>query len=111
MGSVIAAPRLQNTGLVALRHKGSSLMGIKPMSPALAGRFFTTELPGKPLSVLVWFYWSRLTACRVLAPWSEMEPGPVAGKREVLTTALPGHSPRVALGTALSPPPIHTLKS
>ena len=22
--------------------------GIKPMSPALAGRFFTTELPGKP---------------------------------------------------------------
>ena len=26
--------------------------GIKPASPALAGRFFTTELPGKPLSIL-----------------------------------------------------------
>jgi len=24
--------------------------GIKPMSPALAGRFFTTEPPGKPLA-------------------------------------------------------------
>ena len=24
--------------------------GIKPMSPALAGRFFTTEPPGKPLT-------------------------------------------------------------
>ena len=24
--------------------------GIEPMSPALAGRFFTTEPPGKPLS-------------------------------------------------------------
>ena len=23
--------------------------GIKPASPALAGRFFTTELPGKPM--------------------------------------------------------------
>ena len=28
--------------------------GVKPMSPALAGRFFTTELPGKP-RVLVFF--------------------------------------------------------
>ena len=26
--------------------------GIEPMSPALAGRFFTTEPPGKPLHVL-----------------------------------------------------------
>ena len=25
--------------------------GIKPMSPELAGRFFTTELPGKPLKM------------------------------------------------------------
>ena len=23
-------------------------LGIKPVSPALAGRFFTTEMPGKP---------------------------------------------------------------
>ena len=26
--------------------------GIKPMSPALAGRFFTTEAPGKPHGML-----------------------------------------------------------
>ena len=25
-------------------------LGIEPMSPALAGRYFTTELPGKPSS-------------------------------------------------------------
>ena len=25
--------------------------GIKPTSPALAGRFFTTELPGKPITM------------------------------------------------------------
>ena len=28
--------------------RGSSEPGIKPASPELAGRFFTTELPGKP---------------------------------------------------------------
>ena len=27
--------------------------GIKPMSPALAGRFFTTEPPGKPFLCMV----------------------------------------------------------
>ena len=26
--------------------------GIKPISPALAGKFFTTEPPGKPLSLV-----------------------------------------------------------
>ena len=30
--------------------RGSSNPGIEPVSPALAGRFFTTEPPGKPLS-------------------------------------------------------------
>jgi len=29
--------------------------GIKPMSPALAGRFFTTESPGKLLLLLFYF--------------------------------------------------------
>ena len=28
--------------------------GIKPASPALAGRFFTTESPGKPLTGLLY---------------------------------------------------------
>ena len=31
--------------------------GIEPMSPALAGRFFTTELPGRPLKVYQIINW------------------------------------------------------
>ena len=31
--------------------RGSSRPGIKPACPALAGRFFTTEPPGKPLDL------------------------------------------------------------
>ena len=39
--------------------RGSSQPGMKPKSPALAGRFFTAEPPGKPLAgewilVCVW---------------------------------------------------------
>ena len=42
---------LWNTDLVALRHVGSSWTRVTQMFPALAGRFFTTEPPGKrPLS-------------------------------------------------------------
>ena len=40
-----------HTGLVALQHVGSSWTRDEPQSPALAGRFFTTEPPGKPLGV------------------------------------------------------------
>ena len=36
------------TGPVALRHVGSSQTRLEPVSPALAGRFSTTALPGKP---------------------------------------------------------------
>ena len=35
-------------GLVAVWHVASSQIRGEPMSPALAGRFFTAELPGKP---------------------------------------------------------------
>ena len=35
-------------GLVALHMWGLPRPGIEPMSPALAGRSFTTEPPGKP---------------------------------------------------------------
>ena len=38
-------------GLVAPRHVGSSRSRDHPMSPALAGRFFTTESPRKPLNL------------------------------------------------------------
>ena len=30
--------------------------GIKPMSPALVGKFFTTEPPGKPIYVCMYIY-------------------------------------------------------
>ena len=38
-------------GLVALRHVGSSWIRTESMSPALSGRFFTTEPPGKHCSM------------------------------------------------------------
>ena len=36
-------------GLVALQCVGFARSGIEPVSPALAGGFFTIEPPGKPL--------------------------------------------------------------
>ena len=45
-GSRAQAQHLGHTGLVAVWHVGSSR--IEPGSPALAGRFFTTEPPGNP---------------------------------------------------------------
>ena len=50
MVSVVEVPRLQCTGsIVALRCWDLPRPGIELKSPALAGRFFTTELPEKPL--------------------------------------------------------------
>ena len=56
MGSVTAAPRLYGTGLLVVAHTG--LVVPRPhgifsdqesnLCPGLAGRFFTTESPGKP---------------------------------------------------------------
>ena len=45
--SLVGAPGLWCTGLVALRHVGSSPSQIEPVSPALEDKFFTTEPPGK----------------------------------------------------------------
>ena len=54
-GSVVMAPGLWSTdsvvvvhGLLLLACGDPSGSGIEPMSPVLAGRFFTTEPPGKP---------------------------------------------------------------
>ena len=48
------AQQLWLTGLVALQHVGSFQNRDRNMSPALAGRFFTAEPPGKsPLWVLI----------------------------------------------------------
>lgn len=52
VGSVVAAPRLQSTGSVLVAHGLSCFEagGIRdrPVSPVLAGGFFTTEPAGKP---------------------------------------------------------------
>jgi len=37
-------------GLVAQQYVGSFQIRAEPMSPALAGEFFATEPPGKPLA-------------------------------------------------------------
>ena len=49
--SVVAAPGLSSCGALASLLRGMRDLprpGIQPMSPALAGGFFTTEPPGKP---------------------------------------------------------------
>ena len=41
-----------------------------PVSPVMAGRFFTTEPPGKPKSILKW-KWKQLSCVQLLAtPWT-----------------------------------------
>ena len=54
--SAVAAPRLQSTGSIVMIPGPSCSMacgiipdqGLNPMSPTLAGEFFTTEPPRKP---------------------------------------------------------------
>ena len=56
--AVAGPPRLYGTGSISCDTQDQLLPGIlhlprpgiKPVSPALAGRFFTTEPPGKPKS-------------------------------------------------------------
>ena len=48
LGSRAQAQQLRHTGQVDLWHVGSSESAIKPLSPALAGGFFTTEPLGSP---------------------------------------------------------------
>ena len=43
--------------------------GIEAMSPPLAGRFFTTELPGKPPET---FGDSKFCSTTCLSPWSSL---------------------------------------
>ena len=67
--AAVAAPGLQSTGSTVVQHGlGCSVTcgifldqtRIEPMLPALAGRFFTTESPGKPLDkVFLMFIWKQ----------------------------------------------------
>ena len=47
--SGVQAPQLWHTGFIVLWHVGLRRSGSEPVSPALAGEFFTTELPGNSL--------------------------------------------------------------
>ena len=48
LGSRAGTQQLRRTGLVAPRHVENPESGIKPVSPALAGKVLTTGPPGKP---------------------------------------------------------------
>ena len=52
MGLVIAGPRLSSTGSIGVAHRLSCIWDLPGswISVPLAGRFFTTEPPGKPLA-------------------------------------------------------------
>ena len=55
--------------------------GLEPVSPALAGRFLTTEPPGKPLDslfVFVFFFAHAIWLGGILVPRPGMEPVPPA---------------------------------
>ena len=60
MGSLVMAYRLWSTGSGAEAQAQLLCgmwdlpgLGIRPMFPALAGGFFATELPGKPLPMML----------------------------------------------------------
>ena len=77
--SVVATRGLQSMGSIAVAHGLHSMWnlpwpGIKPMSPALAGRFLTTGPPGKPNTE---YY------CNLIL-WSGSRPLPLMGDKQYL---------------------------
>ena len=44
------------SGLPFSSQRDLPIPGIEPPSPVLAGRFFTTVPPGKPMLIIVYFY-------------------------------------------------------
>ena len=79
--------------------------GIEPVSPALAGRFFTTEPPGKPLPPslpLSFFLLSVLVVCclqdsSLTRAWTQA----VTVRACILTTRPPGKSPGLLSSSAV----------
>ena len=58
-GSRVLENRLSNCGMWAQLHCGKGDLprpGVKSIFPALAGGFFTTEPPGKPVWVIFFFF-------------------------------------------------------
>ena len=67
----------KNAGVVPFPSPGDLPdPGIKLMSPALAGRFFTTEPPGKLLSPQIWGHVRAITGPRTIHP-SGLDESPV----------------------------------
>ena len=64
LGSSAQAQCSWCTGLVAPQHVGSSWIRDWPHAPAVAGGFFTTEPPGKPLSFAFWLASFGMIICR-----------------------------------------------
>ena len=77
LGSRAQAQQLWLLGLVGL--KWDLPRGIEPESPALAGRFFTTEPPGKSHSFLLDVYSSSIKS-KVIALRKKRESGKSKGK-------------------------------
>ena len=53
VGSLVTVPGLYSRGSIVVAHGLSCFKGygIEPLSPELAGRFSTTEPPGKPMTI------------------------------------------------------------
>ena len=68
------------SGLLFLSLGDLPIPGIEPASPALAGRFFTTEPPGKPLAVLQW----SSNACMIHAVNDKVNQGWKSSKQWLL---------------------------
>jgi len=76
--------------------------GIKPASPALAGRFFTTEPLGKPIFLYLFFFIFKILGCATQNGKSQFPdqgshplpgpPTPLHWKHGVLTSGPPGKS-------------------
>ena len=96
---------IMGTGSVALWDLPRS--GIKPVSPALVGRFFTTEPPGKFSLFLKICFWSCCIACRILVPQPGMEPMPPAMEAQDLNHWTARKVPRFRISDEV-PDGVHT---
>ena len=63
-------------GIAISSSRGSSRLGMEPSSPALAGRFFSTQLPGKPTWISIHTY--ILLLSQLGSPGSSDMPGAIS---------------------------------
>ena len=73
------------------RERATSQASLASCS-VLQVRYLCFKQNKKPHLVAFFFFWSYLTACGILVPWSGTEPGLQQRKHWVLTTGLPGNS-------------------